>query len=109
MTNTTLTQYTFFKAVAEGNITDEVKAFAKNKVKADDEKKAERRKANKQVRDDILKALNEATEPVQAKVIAEEIGNTAQKVSTVLRELRADNLVKVVDDRTPLLYEIIKE
>lgn len=109
MTNVTLTQYAFFKAVAEGNITDEVKAYAEDKVKVADEKNAERRKANKQIRDNILKTLKEATKPVQAKVIAEETRNTVQKVSTVLRELRADNLVKVADDRTPLLYEIVKE
>lgn len=109
MTNVTLTQYAFFKAVAEGNITDEVKAYAKDKVKTADEKNAERRKANKQIKDDILKTLEKAEKPVQAKVIAEATGNTVQKVSTILRELRADNLVKVTDDRTPLLYEIVKK
>lgn len=109
MNSVTLTQYAFFKAVAEGSITDEVKAYAKDKVKTADEKNAKRKKANKQIKDDILKTLEKAEKPVQAKVIAEATRNTVQKVSTILRELRADNLVKVADDRTPLLYEIVKE
>ena len=87
-----MTSREFFNAVIEGNITDEIKDFAKSQIEKLDSKNA-RRKApngeikeeNKPIADAILSAL--ANGSMTSPDLAKTIGQTTQKTSGVAGEM----------------------
>lgn len=101
-----ITQNEFFRAVAENNITEDVIAFAKekyDKVKEEMEKKS---KENAHFLEAIPEVLKSNEKPLTASEITEKLEDdiTIQKVSTLLKTLREQGIVKVVDNRSPYLY-----
>lgn len=100
-----MTQKEFYKMVADGQLTEEVRAYAQDKVDAEIEKSSAKAEANKAIIDALMANLSSTPQTVfdlTAKVEAECGSTTWQKVSTVLRGLVSEGKVEVgqmVSDR----------
>ena len=96
MANTTMTSREFFNAVIEGNITDEIKDFAKSQIEKLDSKNAKRKttdsktqKENKAIKESLLATMEKDKVYTASEVARMEIeGITSiQKASALLRQM----------------------
>lgn len=96
MANTTMTSREFFNAVIEGNITDEIKDFAKSQIEKLDSKNAKRKstdsktqKENKAIKTSLLATMEKDKVYTASEVAGMEIEGitSTQKASALLRQL----------------------
>lgn len=95
MANTTMTSREFFNAVIEGNITDEIKDFAKSQIEKLDNKNAKRKstdsktqKENKAIKTSLLATMEKDKVYTASEVAGTVDGiNSTQKASALLRQL----------------------
>ena len=96
MANTTMTSREFFNAVVEGNITDEIKDFAKSQIEKLDSKNAKRKstdsktqKENKAIKETLLATMEKDKIYTASEVAGMEIEGitSTQKASALLRQL----------------------
>lgn len=96
MANTTMTSREFFNAVIEGNITDEIKDFAKSQIEKLDNKNAKRKttdsktqKENKAIKTSLLATMEKDKVYTASEVAGMEIEGitSTQKASALLRQL----------------------
>lgn len=96
MANTTMTSREFFNAVIEGNITDEIKDFAKSQIEKLDSKNAKRKttdsktqKENKAIKTSLLATMEKDKIYTASEVAGMEIEGitSTQKASALLRQL----------------------
>lgn len=96
MANTTMTSREFFNAVIEGNITDEIKDFAKSQIEKLDNKNAKRKttdsktqKENKAIKTSLLATMEKDKVYTASEVAGMEIEGitSTQKSSALLRQL----------------------
>lgn len=96
MANTTMTSREFFSAVIEGNITDEIKDFAKSQIEKLDSKNAKRKttdsktqKENKAIKESLLAIMEKDKVYTASEVAGMEIEGitSTQKASALLRQL----------------------
>lgn len=96
MANTTMTSREFFNAVIEGNITDEIKDFAKSQIEKLDSKNAKRKstdsktqKENKAIKTSLLATMEKDKVYTASEVAGMEIDGiiSTQKASALLRQL----------------------
>ena len=96
MANTTMTSREFFNAVIEGNITDEIKDFAKSQIEKLDSKNAKRKttdsktqKENKAIKTSLLANMEKDKGYTASEVAGMEIEGitSTQKASALLRQL----------------------
>lgn len=96
MANTTMTSREFFNAVIEGNITDEIKDFAKSQIEKLDSKNAKRKttdskaqKENKAIKELLLATMEKDKVYIASEVAGMEIEGitSTQKASALLRQL----------------------
>lgn len=96
MANTTMTSREFFNAVIEGNITDEIKDFAKLQIEKLDNKNAKRKtadsktqKENKTIKTLLLATMERDKVYTASEVAGMEIEGitSTQKASALLRQL----------------------
>ena len=96
MANTTMTSREFFNAVIEGNITDEIKDFAKSQIEKLDSKNAKRKstdsktqKENKAIKETLLATMEKDKVYTASEVAGMEIEGitSTQKASALLRQL----------------------
>lgn len=96
MANTTMTSREFFNAVIEGNITDEIKDFAKSQIEKLDSKNAKRKstdsktqKENKAIKTSLLATMEKDKVYIASEVAGMEIDGitSTQKASALLRQL----------------------
>ena len=96
MANTTMTSREFFNAVIEGNITDEIKDFAKSQIEKLDSKNAKRKttdsktqKENKAIKESLLATMEKDKIYTASEVAGMEIDGitSTQKASALLRQL----------------------
>lgn len=96
MANTTMTSREFFNAVIEGNITDEIKDFAKSQIEKLDSKNAKRKStdsktqtANKAIKTSLLFIMEKDKIYTASEVAGMEIEGitSTQKASALLRQL----------------------
>jgi predicted HTH transcriptional regulator len=86
MANKTITNFEFLKAVAEGNITDEIKAYAKARYDKEAEERAVKDKENAEYNTKIL-ALVDENKSVIASEVASALDIHPSKASYLLRTL----------------------
>jgi predicted ArsR family transcriptional regulator len=89
MANKTITNFEFLKAVAEGNLTEEVKAYAKARYDKEAEEKEAKAKENAEYNETIL-ALVDEKKSVIASEIASSLDIHPSKASYLLRMLVED-------------------
>lgn len=95
MANTTMTSREFFNAVIEGNITDEIKDFAKSQIEKLDSKNAKRKSAdsktqtaNKEIKATLLTTFENDKVYIASEIVGTVDGiNSTQKASALLRQL----------------------
>lgn len=96
MANTTMTSREFFNAVIEGNITDEIKDFAKSQIEKLDSKNAKRKttdnktqKENKAIKESLLATMEKDKVYTASEVAGMEIEGitSTQKASALLRQM----------------------
>ena len=96
MANTTMTSREFFNAVIEGNITDEIKDFAKSQIEKLDNKNAKRKttdsktqKENKAIKTSLLATMEKDKVYTASEIAGMEIEGitSTQKASALLRQL----------------------
>lgn len=96
MANTTMTSREFFNAVIEGNITDEIKDFAKSQIEKLDSKNAKRKttdsktqKENKAIKESLLTIMEKDKVYTASEVAGMEIEGitSTQKASALLRQM----------------------
>lgn len=95
MANTVMTSREFFNAVVEGNITDEIKDFAKSQIEKLDNKNAKRKSTdsktqaeNKEIRATLLSTFESGKTYIASEVVGLVDGiNSTQKASALLRQL----------------------
>ena len=96
MANTTMTSREFFNAVIEGNITDEIKDFAKSQIEKLDSKNAKRKstdsktqKENKAIKESLLATMEKDKVYTASEVAEMEIEGitSTQKASALLRQM----------------------
>lgn len=107
MTNEKMTKRDFLKAVMNGEINDEIKAFAEEEIEKLDtanakrrEKTSKKREENKPLLDQIYnEVLGE--EPKTASEVAEVIQTSVQKASSLLRTLVEDGKAEAQEIKVP--------
>lgn len=107
MTNEKMTKRDFLKAVMNGEINDEIKAFAEEEIEKLDtanakrrEKTSKKREENKPLLDQIYnEVLGE--EPKTASEVAEVIQTSVQKASSLLRALVEDGKAEAQEIKVP--------
>lgn len=107
MTNEKMTKRDFLKAVMNGEINDEIKAFAEEEIEKLDtanakrrEKTSKKREENKPLLDQIYnEVLGE--EPKTASEVAEVIETSVQKASSLLRTLVEDGKAEAQEIKVP--------
>lgn len=96
MANTTMTSREFFTAVIEGNITDDIKDFAKSQIEKLDSKNAKRKstdsktqRENKAIKETLLATMEKDKVYTASEVAGMEIEGitSTQKASALLRQL----------------------
>lgn len=107
MTNEKMTKRDFLKAVMNGEINDEIKAFAEEEIEKLDtanakrrEKTSKKREENKPLLDQIYnEVLGE--EPKTASEVAEVIETSVQKASSLLRTLVDEGKAEAQEIKVP--------
>lgn len=107
MTNEKMTKRDFLKAVMNGEINDEIKAFAEEEIEKLDtanakrrEKTSKKREENKPLLDQIYnEVLGE--EPKTASEVAEVIQTSVQKASSLLRTLVDEGKAEAQEIKVP--------
>lgn len=107
MTNEKMTKRDFLNAVMNGEINDEIKAFAEEEIEKLDtanakrrEKTSKKREENKPLLDQIYnEVLGE--EPKTASEVAEVIQTSVQKASSLLRTLVEDGKAEAQEIKVP--------
>lgn len=107
MTNEKMTKRDFLKAVMNGEINDEIKAFAEEEIEKLDtanakrrEKTSKKKEENKPLLDQIYnEVLGE--EPKTASEVAEVIETSVQKASSLLRTLVEDGKAEAQEIKVP--------
>lgn len=101
-----MTKREFYKAIANGQITDELMNFAIELIARMDEANVKRKstpskkqKENEAIKTKILEHLD--TEPKTATMIGELIGISMQKASALLRQLVDDNKATATEVKIP--------
>lgn len=103
MANTKYTSRNFYTDVANGNITEQVKAYALDAIKKMDEKNANRaksqspsQKANEVIKTEILAYMQKDTKKVYvASEVASAVGaKSTQQASALLRQMVDTGVVK---------------
>lgn len=106
MANTTMTMREFLMTVVNANISDEITAFADERIKHLDEvnerrkeKGSKTQRANVEIKSALLAALESGVTYTAAEVVALEIEgiSSTQKASALLRQLVEDGKVTVTD------------
>ena len=96
MANTTMTSREFFNAVIEGNISDEIKDFAKSQIEKLDSKNAKRKstdsktqKENKAIKETLLATMEKDKVYTASEISGMEIEGitSTQKASALLRQM----------------------
>jgi predicted HTH transcriptional regulator len=91
-----MTNFDFLKAVAEGNITDDVKAYAKEKYDKEAETRNAKKAEDEAIKNAILEALK-GKEHLTASELGEIAGTSTSKASYVCRTLVDNNELKSKD------------
>ena len=107
MTNEKMTKRDFLKAVMNGEINDEIKAFAEEEIEKLDtanakrrEKTSKKREENKPLLDHIYNEIL-GEEPKTASEVAEVIETSVQKASSLLRTLVEDGKAEAQEIKVP--------
>lgn len=107
MTNEKMTKRDFLKAVMNGEINDEIKAFAEEEIEKLDtanakrrEKTSKKREENKPLLDQIYNEIL-GEEPKTASEVAEVIETSVQKASSLLRTLVEDGKAEAQEIKVP--------
>ena len=100
-----MTNYEFYKAVAENAITEEVIAKAQAYLAKQDEAKTAKSVEQAEVDACVAEALRHAETAVPASEIAVEAGITTGKATAALKRLRAIGAVTVIEGK-PNLYRL---
>lgn len=107
MTNEKMTKRDFLKAVMNGEINDEIKAFAEEEIEKLDtanakrrEKTSKKREENKPLLDQIYNEIL-GEEPKTASEVAEVIQTSVQKASSLLRTLVEDGKAEAQEIKVP--------
>jgi predicted HTH transcriptional regulator len=107
MTNEKMTKRDFLSAVMNGEINDEIKAFAEEEIEKLDtanakrrEKTSKKREENKPLLDQIYNEIL-GEEPKTASEVAEVIQTSVQKASSLLRTLVEDGKAEAQEIKVP--------
>lgn len=107
MTNEKMTKRDFLKAVMNGEINDEIKAFAEEEIEKLDaanakrrEKTSKKREENKPLLDQIYNEIL-GEEPKTASEVAEVIQTSVQKASSLLRTLVEEGKAEAQEIKVP--------
>ena len=107
MTNEKMTKRDFLKAVMNGEINDEIKAFAEEEIEKLDaanakrrEKTSKKREENKPLLDQIYNEIL-GEEPKTASEVAEVIETSVQKASSLLRTLVEEGKAEAQEIKVP--------
>lgn len=107
MTNEKMTKRDFLKAVMNGEINDEIKAFAEEEIEKLDtanakrrEKTSKKREENKPLLDQIYNEIL-GKEPKTATSVAEVIQTSFQKASSLLKILVEEGKAEVQEIKVP--------
>lgn len=107
MTNEKMTKRDFLNAVMNGEINDEIKAFAEEEIEKLDtanakrrEKTSKKREENKPLLDQIYNEIL-GEEPKTASEVAEVIQTSVQKASSLLRTLVEDGKAEAQEIKVP--------
>lgn len=107
MTNEKMTKRDFLKAVMNGEINDEIKAFAEEEIEKLDAANAKRREKTSKKREEnkplLDKIYNEVLgeEPKTASEVAEVIETSVQKASSLLRTLVEEGKAEAQEIKVP--------
>lgn len=105
-----MTKNEFYTNVANGNLTDETRAYAQNEIDKFAEAEAEKNAKNATLIEAILAYLKTCSEAVRAHEIAEAVDISTSKVTSLCKKLTADGtLVRdsiVFDKRSVYVYKL---
>ena len=99
-----MNQREFFTAIIEGNVTEEVVAFAQSRIEKLDETNAKRASKpskksieNEPIKNAIVEVLSNASEPMTAAEMGVAIEQTTAKASSLLTQLKNEGKVTVTE------------
>ena len=107
MTNEKMTKRDFLNAVMNGEINDEIKAFAEEEIEKLDTANAKRREKTSKKREENKPLLGQiyneilGEEPKTASEVAEVIQTSVQKASSLLRTLVEDGKAEAQEIKVP--------